>query len=48
MIKKEHYDEDLKQLGITDEQEKTEIINSLYKLAIIFQNNYNKYVCSEL
>lgn len=44
MIKSEKYDEDLQQLGITDEQEKTEIINSLYKLAIIIQNNYDKDV----
>lgn len=35
------YKEDFDKLGIYDEQEQLEILNSLLQLAIITQNNYN-------
>lgn len=41
MLDIKKYKEDFDQLGIYDEQEQLEILNSLLQLAIITQNNYN-------
>lgn len=42
MIDTKKYKEDFDKLGINDEKEQAEILNSLLRLAIIMQNNYNK------
>ena len=42
MIDTKKYKEDFDKLGIIDEKEQVEILNSLLRLAIIIQNNYNK------
>ena len=41
MLDIKKYKEDFDKLGIHDEQEQLEILNSLLQLAIITQNNYN-------
>lgn len=41
MLDIKKYKEDFDKLGIYDEQEQLEILNSLLQLAIITQNNYN-------
>ena len=41
MLEIKKYKEDFDKLGIYDEQEQLEILNSLLQLAIITQNNYN-------
>ena len=41
MLDIKKYKEDFDKLGIYDEQEHSEILNSLLQLAIITQNNYN-------
>ena len=41
MLDIKKYKEDFDKLGIYDEQEQFEILNSLLQLAIITQNNYN-------
>jgi hypothetical protein len=42
MLDIKKYKEDFDKLGIYDEQEQLEILNSLLQLAIITQNNYNQ------
>ena len=41
MLDIKKYKEDFDKLGIYDEQEQLEILNSLLQLAIITHNNYN-------
>ena len=41
MIDIKKYQEDFDKLGINDEKEQLEILNSLLRLAIIMQDNYN-------
>lgn len=47
MLDIKKYKEDFDKLGIYDEQEQLEILNSLLQLAIITQNNYNIYQDSD-
>jgi hypothetical protein len=41
MIDIKKYQEDFDKLGINDKKEQLEILNSLLRLAIIMQDNYN-------
>lgn len=47
MLDIKKYKEDFDKLGIYDEQEQLEILNSLLQLAIITQNNNNIYQDSD-